>query len=206
LPSMEPSKLIIFDLDGVLIESREMHFDALNLALVIHGHPLISLQEHHTRFNGLPSRVKLEMLNIPEHEHEKILKTKQEETFRWLSSLPRDERLVSLFARLSGQGYKLAVVSNAIPETVYTALRRLGVFDYVHDIATPSAPSWAKPSPYMYWDVMIEARATARTTLIIEDSTIGCEAVRNSGAKLMQVDSPADVTYTNIIRRLAEEE
>ena len=38
-------KLIIFDLDGVLVDARELHYEALNLALKKNGHREITLRE-----------------------------------------------------------------------------------------------------------------------------------------------------------------
>ena len=56
-------KLIIFDLDGVLIDSRQLHFDALNLALKdISDEFVISIEDHNKRFDGLPTNKKLEIL------------------------------------------------------------------------------------------------------------------------------------------------
>ena len=53
-------KLIIFDLDGVLVEAKNIHFDALNEAL---GEYAISWDEHLSRYDGLKTIQKLEMLD-----------------------------------------------------------------------------------------------------------------------------------------------
>ena len=54
-------KLVIFDLDGVLIDSKEYHFEALNLAL---GEEYkISRAEHITDYDGLPTMDKLKLLS-----------------------------------------------------------------------------------------------------------------------------------------------
>ena len=39
-------KNIIFDLDGVLVDTRNIHFEALNMALVENGFEPISLKDH----------------------------------------------------------------------------------------------------------------------------------------------------------------
>ena len=79
-------KLIIFDLDGVLIDSRQLHFDALNLALKeISEEFVISTEEHNKRFDGLPTNKKLEILTkerfLSKELHQTIWKNKQEKTF-----------------------------------------------------------------------------------------------------------------------------
>ena len=55
-------KAVIFDMDGVLIDAREWHYEALNRALRLFGME-ISRTDHLTTFDGLPTRRKLEMLS-----------------------------------------------------------------------------------------------------------------------------------------------
>ena len=52
-------KLIIFDLDGVLVEAKNIHFEALNKAL---GSYAISWNEHLSTYDGLKTFQKLEIL------------------------------------------------------------------------------------------------------------------------------------------------
>lgn len=56
-------KAIFFDMDGVLIDAKEWHYEALNRALELFGMP-ISQVDHLTTFDGLPTRKKLEMLTL----------------------------------------------------------------------------------------------------------------------------------------------
>ncbi len=56
-------KLILFDLDGVLVEAQDWHYEALNRALELFGMP-ISRYDHLSTYNGLPTRKKLEMLSV----------------------------------------------------------------------------------------------------------------------------------------------
>jgi len=73
--SSNKNKLIIFDLDGVLIDSREMHYDALNNALRQVGEQyVITKDEHLSFFDGLPTSKKLALLtqkkNLPVDKHQ----------------------------------------------------------------------------------------------------------------------------------------
>ena len=56
-------KLIIFDLDGVLIDSKKIHFNSLNIALEYAGYPHISYGEHLKKLDGLPTLKKLNLLS-----------------------------------------------------------------------------------------------------------------------------------------------
>ena len=59
---MNNIKAVIFDLDGVLVEAKDWHYQALNMALSIFGCD-ISYDEHLSTYDGLPTKTKLEMLN-----------------------------------------------------------------------------------------------------------------------------------------------
>src|SRR5215471_1446992 len=54
---------VLFDLDGVLVDATEWHYEALNRALGLFGFS-ISRYEHLSTYNGLPTRKKLEMLSV----------------------------------------------------------------------------------------------------------------------------------------------
>ena len=63
LIQMKSNFLVIFDLDGVLIESREVHYDSLNIALSRVGKEyIISQEEHLSKYDGLGTTTKLKML------------------------------------------------------------------------------------------------------------------------------------------------
>ena len=75
-------RTIIFDLDGVLIESKEIHFKALNAALPFDYR--IGYEEHLSTYDGLPTKEKLKLLtitkNLPEDLHAEIASNKAKET------------------------------------------------------------------------------------------------------------------------------
>ena len=78
--------LIIFDLDGVLIDSKDIHFFALNKALSdIDEKFIISREDHLKKYDGLPTLEKLELLStnksLPVASHLDIFNKKQEYTF-----------------------------------------------------------------------------------------------------------------------------
>ena len=56
-------KAVIFDMDGVLIEAKDWHYEALNRALALFGFE-ISRYDHLTTYDGLPTSKKLEMLSL----------------------------------------------------------------------------------------------------------------------------------------------
>jgi beta-phosphoglucomutase-like phosphatase (HAD superfamily) len=126
-------KLILFDLDGVLIKAKDIHYRALNHAL---GDAYaISMEDHLGRYDGLPTKVKLQMLTkdkgLPEDQYDSIWQTKQDLTLEMFrEELKPDENLIELFRHLKAEGYQLGCCSNSIRRTVLTALARIGVIEY----------------------------------------------------------------------------
>ena len=119
-------KAVLFDMDGVLIEAKEWHYEALNRALDLFGMP-ISRYDHLTTFDGLPTRKKLEMLSrergLPHQLHEFINEMKQVYTMEIVHSQckPTFAHEYAL-SRLKADGYKLAVCSNSVRQTVLTMM------------------------------------------------------------------------------------
>ena len=74
---MKNNFLVIFDLDGVLIESRDVHYDSLNIALSrVDTKYIISQEEHLSKYDGLGTATKLKMLteekSLPESNHQQV--------------------------------------------------------------------------------------------------------------------------------------
>ena len=83
-------KTIIFDLDGVLIESKEIHYKALNAALPMNYR--ITYEEHLSTYDGLPTKKKLDMLtlekDLPLDLHMEIANEKARQT----KEMPRQHK------------------------------------------------------------------------------------------------------------------
>jgi HAD superfamily hydrolase (TIGR01509 family) len=197
-------KMIIFDLDGVLIDARDLHYEALNDALSqIDPKYIISKEDHLSKFDGLPTSRKLDVLieerGFPLSRKDDVWGLKQEATIRIIgSTFDRDERLVSVLSKLKQEGYKICVASNSIRDTVKMALVRRGFIDYVDFYYSNQDVNKSKPSSEMYLRCMIKAGVDPVECVIVEDSNIGRRAVRSSGAHLCAVRNTEDVTYKRI--------
>jgi beta-phosphoglucomutase len=116
-------------MDGVLIEAKDWHFEALNRALDLFG-MAISRVDHETTFDGLPTSRKLEILSIerglPRELHSFLNEMKQRYTTEMVHTLckPRFAQERALSA-LKAQGYKMAVCSNSIRSTVQLMMVRI---------------------------------------------------------------------------------
>ena len=199
-------KFIIFDLDGVLVEAKEIHYEALNEAL---GEKyMITWDEHLSRYDGLKTSQKLEMLTkdkgLPINLYEEVWINKQKLTIEKLKSLPQSEQLIECMSSLTNDGYKIAVCSNSIRKTVLTVLSKLGIIEYVDLIISNEDVKNSKPHPEMYWKAISMMSFLPEQTLIVEDSPYGLLAASRSKSHILRVKSPTEVSYFNIIKKINE--
>ena len=200
-------KLIIFDLDGVLVEAKEIHYDALNKAL---GEKyFIDWNEHLSLYDGLKTNQKLEILTerkgLPIDLYKEIWDNKQMYTLQELRNLRVSPELVTTMTMLTNEGYKLAVCSNSVRKTVLTVLSKLGIIEYFDLILSNEDVKNSKPHPEIYWSAMSIMECLPEETLIVEDSPYGLLAASRSKSHIMRVGSPKEVTYINIYKHLNKE-
>jgi len=197
------NKLVIFDLDGVLIDSKDHHYDSLNQAL---GEKYsISREEHLKIYDGLPTKAKLELLtknkHLPVDLYDKIWRDKQEATLKiFNSTLNKDYELMGYFQQLADAGFKIAVASNSIRNTVKIALLKLGILEFVDMYVSNEDVVRNKPFPEMYWKCMTALNAVPEDTVIIEDSYVGKLGVIDSKAHLVSVENRKDLNQMKIDR------
>ena len=155
-------KLIIFDLDGVLVDARELHYEALNRALEEVGPQyVIQRDEHLSTYDGLNTTKKLAMLTqqkgLPVDKHDFVWKKKQEYTVKIIDQFSHDERMRNILRSLKQEGYTLCVASNSIRETVKMMLLRKGLLEYIDFFFSNQDVKNPKPNPEIYLQCMIKA-------------------------------------------------
>lgn len=205
---MNKIKAILFDMDGVLIEAKDWHYEALNEALKLFGCE-ISLYDHLVTFDGLPTKDKLNMLTsigkLPKELHPIINKMKQKHTMRMILN-----KCKPLFAhqyalsKLHSEGYKMAVCSNSIRKSVEVMIQQAGLNKYFEFYVSNEDVSKGKPNPEMYSKAMDKMNLTPEECLILEDNENGIKAAKASGGHLLKIGEITDVTYLNITNRIKE--
>lgn len=204
-------KLVIFDLDGVLVEAKEIHYQTLNDAIytVTRNHNMmINWEEHLSVYDGRKTNEKLDMLTqrkgLSVDHHKDIWETKQKLTLEALGSLSTDIRLQSVFKQLVSDGYKIACCSNSIRRTVLTVLAKLGLIEYMDLVISNEDVKNSKPHPEMYWKAMSIMGVLPEETLIVEDSPPGLLAASRSRAHVLRVNNPTDLTMEKLQPKLRE--
>jgi beta-phosphoglucomutase len=192
-------KLVIFDMDGVLVDACEWHRIALNEALQEICNYEISLEEHYNEFNGLPTRIKLNKLKekniIQSTCFEEIEKLKQQKTIDIINKMAflRQEK-IEMINFLKNKGMKIGCYTNSIRMTAKLMLEKTGVLDMLDCLVTNQDVKHPKPSPEGYLTCMSLLGCAPENTIIVEDSPKGLESARATGARIFEVKNPNEVT------------
>lgn len=193
---------IIFDMDGVLIDAKEWHYEALNRALSLFGFA-ISRYDHLSTYDGLPTRQKLDMLSVeqelPRGLHDFINDLKQAYTMElvYARCKPVFQHEFAL-SRLKAAGYKLGVASNAVRPSVTAMLDRANIISYFDVMLSNQDVKKAKPDPEIYDTAIRMLQLQPEECLVVEDNPNGIRAAEAAGARVMVVTSVHEVTLPNI--------
>lgn len=189
-------KAILFDMDGVLIDARDWHYEALNKALNHFGY-LISRDSHLSTFDGLPTKDKLHILsksqNLPIGLHSHINKLKQKYTIQFSHEKCKPTFNHRYAVSNLAKKYKIAVCSNSIRNSIVTMMELSGLNDYIDLIISNEEVNKSKPDPEMYLTAMKKFKVKPEECVILEDNDHGIEAAIASGGNLFKVATPDDV-------------
>lgn len=197
-------KLIIFDLDGVLADARDIHYHALNRAIEQVGAEYsISREEHASTFDGLPTIKKLALLTerkgLPPESHKEIWENKQTATLDVIrDTMTKDYDKIAMMKQLKKDGFIIYCASNSISRSLVAMLYQLGLLDYLDYWMSNQDVKNPKPDPEMYLKCMVHAGVSPRNTLIVEDSHTGRKAALEAGAHLCGVEDHTQVTYERV--------
>lgn len=199
---MKQIKAIVFDMDGVLIEAKDWHYETFNKALRLFGYE-VSRYDHLVTYDGLPTSKKLEMLSLekglPYGLHKFINELKQKYTIDMVHTqcVPRFFHEYAL-SRLKSEGYRLAVASNSVRNTVQLMMEKSALIDYLDFFLSNQDVTKAKPDPEIYTTAIQRLGLEPNEVMVVEDNHNGIQAATAAGANVMKVETVYDVNYENI--------
>ncbi len=199
-------KAVIFDMDGVLIDAKDWHYEALNKALKHFGQE-INRYEHLVTFDGLPTKKKLEMLTIegriPKGLHAFIDDLKQQYTMEIIYNKckPIFHHQYAL-SKLKNEGYELAVCSNSVRKTIEVMMEKSSLAPYLNFFLSNQDVVKGKPDPEIYNKAIEKLKLKPTECLIVEDNENGIKAAKASGGHLLIVNNIFDVTYQSITTKI----
>lgn len=196
-------KSVIFDMDGVLIDAKDWHYEALNRALALFGME-ISRYDHLVTYDGLPTRRKLEMLSmergLPLALHAFLNDLKQKFTMELIATRCRPTFAHQYaLGKLLTQGFQLAVCSNSVRSTIELMMHRAALMEYLEFFLSNEDVLNGKPDPEIYIEAMKRLGLKPEQCLIVEDHPNGIAAAKASGAFVFEVATTDDVNLENIL-------
>lgn len=199
-------KAVLFDMDGVLIDAKDWHYEALNKALDFFG-MAIERDSHLATYDGLPTRRKLEMLtkakHLPVKLHSFLNEMKQEFTAEFAHSNCKPNFLHQrALSQLHRDNYKLAVCSNSVRSSIELMMRLAKLDSYLDVILSNEDVAKSKPHPEIYLTAMAQFNVKPEECLILEDNEHGIAAARASGGHVMVIGNTSDVYYESIVDRI----
>ena len=198
-------KAILYDLDGVLVDATEWHYESLNIALKEIAGFIIERDEHISTFNGIPTKKKMEILNeqnrLSPKLFQKVWDKKQEKTKEVIErSASIDQNKIRLHNNTKNM--KKACITNSIRETAMLMLEKTGQLEFMDFVISNEDVTEPKPSPEGYNLAMKRLKLEPHECMIVEDAPKGIEAAKLSGANVYEVSGFYDVSLENILQKI----
>lgn len=193
---------VVFDMDGVLVDAKQWHYDALNRALALFGTALTEA-EHLARFDGRPTREKLRVLieerRLPRGLADLVAELKQIYTLDAIHSRCRPEfRTQLLISQLKHRGLVVGVASNSIRQTVEVMMAKSGLLDMLDVVLSNEDVRRPKPDPEIYRLAAQRLGVAPRRVLVVEDHPLGVQAAKDAGCCVLRVQNASEANLENI--------
>jgi len=200
-------KTIVFDLDGVLFDGRKFHRDLFLMTIEQFGIKGVDEDYHDRYLDGLSTKQKIDILiekGLLALKHKMdFFDIKQNLTEIALLNEPSPNLyLIAILQRLKESGYRLICVSNSILMTVRKCLYLTGILKLFDTIYGNECCAHPKPSPEPYLTVFQKEGLDPNEVLILEDSIYGRISGFASGANVLRIVDPMDVTLVKILEAI----
>jgi phosphoglycolate phosphatase-like HAD superfamily hydrolase len=189
-------KLVVFDLDGTLLNSEEAILESLNRAFGKIGLGPYGWGPDIARFFGKPFRVWAETLLKEAGRYSEKL-TDEMTNRTWDNYALLGPSLVKLnpgaratLDGLKGAGVKMAVATNMMSRHARILLPHLDIAGYFEEVCTSDSVKRAKPYNDQFECIKRRVKASASETLMVGDSATDLEFARNCGIKAALLDAP----------------
>ena len=180
---------VLFDWDGVLVDSGEAHHASWNLLAEELGHPPLDDAFFAETFGRLNRQIIRDLLGwTTDLDEAERLGRRKEEFYR---ALLRREGLAvlpgvrELLAALGAAGVPCAVGTSTLRENLTTGLQQAGLEGFFVGAATSEDVRLGKPDPEVFLQAAARTGLPPERCLVVEDSHHGIEAGRAGGMKTL---------------------
>jgi HAD superfamily hydrolase (TIGR01509 family) len=175
-------RAIVFDMDGVLIDSEELHAHAKRIAF---AHAGIALSEADLRsYVGRSDAIMINEIGarheLTNHQRSMVLDEKTriyEQEEQGIKIVPGAIE----FVRWAAQHYRLALATSATPRNRIATLDRLGIADLFEVVADLGDVSEPKPSPEIYSLTASRLALPPSECMVVEDALTGILSAKGAG-------------------------
>jgi tRNA threonylcarbamoyl adenosine modification protein YeaZ len=186
-----PAAGVIWDMDGVIIDSADLHFASWREALSRHGLEMNRQQFDATfgrRNDDIIAAVVLE--SVPDSQIKEIGEAK-ESAFRRLAAgrLRVFPGVTDLIQALGESGFRQAIASSAPPENISLVIQEMGLKEFLTAVVDGTQVSRGKPDPEVFLKAAAALELAPDKCLVIEDAVAGVTAARQAGMAVLAVSN-----------------
>lgn len=186
------SKLLIFDLDGTLVDTTELHNQSFFKAMKSVNREIT--QEQFEQLDGLPTKKKIDILNLP-IEFFDI----KNQFFQELIADYNNPFIKKLFSFLKTQGHKICICSNASRVTVNLLIDKLDISHLLEKSYSSEDVQLCKPSPEIYLKCLNDF--PNNEAIIFEDSPLGIKSALASNTTTRVINHPNELNFEILNRK-----
>ena len=173
---------VIFDMDGVLIDSPKYHWQAMRQALRSYGVNIADNKLH--KYIGKPIATQIREISDEydvELDCEKIRDQVAPIKNKLLENIQPKDGVVQLLELLKTHNIAMAVGTSSYREFTEQKLTEAGIIDYFKLLVTEEDVTEHKPSPKVYLTAAEQLGATPQTCVVFEDAPSGIQAAKSAG-------------------------
>jgi beta-phosphoglucomutase len=193
-------KAIIFDLDGVIVDTAIFHYKAWKKLANKMGFDLTEAQNEQlkgiSRMESLDILLKIGKIDSISDEEKQSLANNKNEWYREniLKMTPKDilPGVKDFLEELKEAHYKMAIGSSS--KNAGIILERIGLENYFDAVVDGTKITRSKPDPEVFLKVAQELNIPPEQCLVFEDADSGIEAAKNAGMKTIGVGKPENLT------------
>ena len=179
---------VIFDMDGVLVDSAEPHFRSWQLLVEENGGS-VTREQFSSTFGRQNDDIVPILFGEVGSARCRRLADRKEELYRELvrEETPIVDGAVDLVTSLYDLGYRLGVGSSGPPPNIELVLGAMGVRDRISIIISGNDVTRGKPDPQVFSLAAGGLGLSPSACVVIEDAPVGIEAAKAAGAKALAV-------------------
>ena len=202
---------VIFDMDGVLVDSAAAHFQSWQ-TLARHRGIEITRRQFDRTFGMRSSEIISLLFGVTEPDEARKLDHEKEAIYRDLirGRVPEMPGAVQLVRGLHAAGLRIAIGSSGPPANVDLVCEELSIKPFVDVIVTGMDVQRGKPDPQVFQIAAKRMSLAPPRCLVVEDAPAGIEAARRAEMHCIALAGSHDVTALTsagadiVVRTLSE--